>query len=285
MIKCEKLSKKDWGYMKVLLISFVFVISTSLMGQIITIDNIDGIPISYHIDETRQVSVVKCEKADFFLYSGKLVIPSYVMYNDTKYFVTSIADEAFKEYGLSSVVIPNTVKYIGSYAFWGSGLQEVRLPKRLITIGFNAFNNTKWYDKQSNGPIYINKTLYDYKALAHEIQQSFSDEVWVYKVLPSNTQLIIPKGCVWISDHALSDCLNLISVDIPKTVRYVGQFAFARCLNMTHIIVHWKRPLRISEDALKMIDFCRCTLIVPKGCKARYQQAEGWKGFKEIIEQ
>ena len=271
--------------MKVLLFCVAFVLSTLMMGQIITIDNIDGIPISYHIDDTRQVSVVKCEKMDFFLFSGKLIIPSCVMYNDTKYLVTSIADEAFKEYSLSSVVIPNTVRNIGSYAFWGSGLQEVLLPKQLSKIGFNAFNNTKWYDKQSNGPIYINKTLYDYKAQVHEIQQSFSDEAWVYKVLPSNTQLIIPKGCVWISDHALSDCLNLISVDIPKTVRYVGEFAFARSPNMTHLIVHWRKPLRISEDALKMIDFSRCTLIVPKGCKARYQQAEGWKDFKKIVEQ
>ena len=53
-------------------------------------------------------------------YSGKVIIPSSVTYNNTTFSVTSIGEYAF--YGsdnLTSVNIPNSVTSIGEYAFYG----------------------------------------------------------------------------------------------------------------------------------------------------------------------
>ena len=51
-------------------------------------------------------------------YSGEVVIPSSVTYNDVEYSVTSIGGWAFNNCsGLTSITIPNSVTSIGGYAF------------------------------------------------------------------------------------------------------------------------------------------------------------------------
>ena len=51
-------------------------------------------------------------------YSGDINIPSTVTYNDVTYSVTSIDVRAFQECGgLTSVVIPESVTFIGESAF------------------------------------------------------------------------------------------------------------------------------------------------------------------------
>ena len=60
-------------------------------------------------------------------YSGDVVIPETVMKSNTTYYVTSIADDAFKNStNLKSVTIPSTVMKIGNNAFAGcSSLKDI----------------------------------------------------------------------------------------------------------------------------------------------------------------
>ena len=52
-------------------------------------------------------------------YSGSVVIPSSIKFNNKVYRVTRIGDHAFiGSYGLTSVTIPNSVKYISDKAFY-----------------------------------------------------------------------------------------------------------------------------------------------------------------------
>ncbi len=51
-------------------------------------------------------------------YVGNIIIPESITYSGTTYSVTSIGDNAFWGCsGLTSVTIPNSVSYIGKYAF------------------------------------------------------------------------------------------------------------------------------------------------------------------------
>ena len=45
--------------------------------------------------------------------------------------------------GITSVVIPNTVKSIGDYAFFGNKLTEVTIPSSVTSIGIEAFANNQ----------------------------------------------------------------------------------------------------------------------------------------------
>ena len=76
-------------------------------------------------------------------YSGNVVIPEQVSYNNDIYSVTTIGDYAFYGCsGLTSVTIPNSVTSIGNYAFYDcSGLTSVTIPNSVTSIGDSAFQH------------------------------------------------------------------------------------------------------------------------------------------------
>ena len=74
-------------------------------------------------------------------YSGDIVIPESITYNNSKYSVTSIGNNAFWGCsGLTSVTIPNSVTSIGDKAFYYCrGLTSVTIPNSVTSIGNSVF--------------------------------------------------------------------------------------------------------------------------------------------------
>ena len=83
------------------------------------------------------------DTSNYNCYSGTVVIPATVTYNDVVYSVTSIGSNAFSGCsGLTSVTIPQGVTSIGFMAFSGcSGLTSVTIPQSVTSIGSTAFYN------------------------------------------------------------------------------------------------------------------------------------------------
>ena len=121
--------------MTTLILSVFFSISASA-GVV----EVDG--IYYDISETT-ATVTSGEKK----YSGDIVIPESITYENSKYSVTSIGKWAFIYCsGLASIAIPNSITSIGESAFEGcSGLTSVTIPNSVTSIGDLAFNSCSSY--------------------------------------------------------------------------------------------------------------------------------------------
>ena len=100
------MNKRFTALMTTLILSVFFSISAS--ADVVEVDG-----IYYDISET--TATVTYGKKE---YSGDIVIPESITFENSIYSVTSIGDFAFSECsGLTSVTIPNSVTSIGDWAF------------------------------------------------------------------------------------------------------------------------------------------------------------------------
>lgn len=59
-------------------------------------------------------------------YSGDVIVPEYVEYNNNKYLVNAVGPHAFNAcYSLNSVELPNTITSIGALAFKRCSLKAI----------------------------------------------------------------------------------------------------------------------------------------------------------------
>ena len=131
-------------------------------------------------------------------YSGYIVIPESITYNNSKYSVTSIGYRAFEDCtALTSVTIPNSVTSIGSKAFSNcSCLTSITIPNSVTSIGDGAF--------------------YGCSGL---------------------TSITIPNSVTSIGESAFYGCSGLTSVTIPNSVTSIGDMAFYGCTGITQTII------------------------------------------------
>lgn len=151
--------------------------------------------------------------------TGSLSIPSTVDYLGVTYFVTSIEGGAFWGCNsLTSVTIPNSIVEIGGWAFCSTALNTINYPSSAVLLGGWVFEDTPWLNNKPNGVVYLGNTLYCYKGTA-----------------PANYSLSIPSNVNSIAGRAFcrngyeAGQTNLVSVQIPNSVKYIGPNAFYKC--------------------------------------------------------
>lgn len=253
-------------------ILFLLACSLCALGGYADEVEIDG--IYYNLDEgSNTASVTRCD----IEYSGAVVIPSSFAYEGVTYAVTGIEDYAFACCSsLTSVTIPNTVTSIRYKTFWGcSGLTSVIIPNSVTSIGFEAFQGCSGL-----ASVTIPNSV-----------KSIGD--CAFQGCSSLTFIILPNSVTSIGCQAFQDCRSLTSVTIPNSVTSIGGYAFGGCDRMMEVYAIGETPARASggkDVSFTTIYQDECgnkqyaTLHVPAGCILAYQQAEGWKEFKNIVE-
>ena len=179
--------------------------------------------------------------------------------------VTSIGGDAFRFCrGLTSLTIPSSVTSIGEGAFYGcSGLTSLTISEGVMSIGDWAFSHCSSFTSLTipEGVTSIGEgAFYGCSGL---------------------TSLTIPASVTSIGEGAFSECSGLTSLTIPASVTSIGGDAFRGCSGLTSVTVKNPQPIEISSDVFYEQN---AVLIVPKGSKALYEEAEGWKLFEAIIE-
>ena len=126
----------------------------------------DGIYYSFYNKTEHTCKVVA--SASNSKYSGDIIIPQHVKYQEIEYSVTKIGDNAFENsISLQAITLPISCTEIGNNAFKGcTDIQAIELPSSIKSIGYYAFANCT--DLQS---------------------------------------ITIPSGITKISDHTFSGCI------------------------------------------------------------------------------
>ena len=173
-------------------------------GEDIMAENADGVTIYYERTSKDNELAVSCRGVrgnDYpDEYSGNVVIPETVNFNNKTYSVTSIGDEAFMNCALTSVTIPSSVTSIGARAFAGTDLTSVTIPNDVTSIGDGAF-------------------MYCGKLASVTIGTSVTSiGKFAFYFCRSLTSLTISNSVTTIGDGAFEGCSSLTSITIPNSV-------------------------------------------------------------------
>ena len=187
--------------------------------------------------------------------------PSYMSENGVLFNKKKTTLVCFPGGKTGSYTIPNSVTIIGKNAFACSrGLTSVSIGNSVNSVGVNAFASCTGL-----------------------------------------TSVTIPNSVTIIGWGAFSGCFGLTSVSIGNGIATIQDYAFAPCsatqitsgdtvgntvppdcAGLTSITVLNPIPAEITGYAFYHKH--TCVLKVPAGSVARYQQAEGWKYFGQIVE-
>lgn len=151
-------------------------------------------------------------------YSGKVVIPSTVLYNGVTYNITAVGDSAFKGCeNLQSVTISNGVTKVGVHGFINcKGLSEVVLPKSLISIGGSAFNACESLESIA-------------------LPEGLKTIEWYAFANCKKLKLEIPSTVTSLGEGAFFGCTSLDAVNIPKGVKTLITQLFNGCTGLTTV--------------------------------------------------
>ena len=214
------------------------------------------------ISGTTNVGVVRPGESDSYnnYVTGNLIIPGSVTYNGTTYnvtellgafincssltsvtipnSVTTIGGVTFRNCsGLTSVTIPNSVTFIGMTAFENcSGLTSITIPNSVTSIGSSAFENCSGLTSITipNSVTSIgnwafwnctNLTTLNFNAINCS---DFIGNHQPFNGCPIST-ITIGDSVQRIPEHFADDNDSLISITIPKSVTYIGFYAFRGC--------------------------------------------------------
>ena len=185
-------------------------------------------------------------------YSGAVVIPASVTYEGKTYSLTNIDVDAFAYCsGLTSVTIPNSVKYIGNEAFLScSSLTSVTIPNSVTLIGNNAFVDCSGLRKVIVPDIAAWCSIIFGDGIANPLY--YAHHLYVDEETEI-TDLVIPNSVTSISSLAFQSCSGLTSVTIPNSVTSIGQSAFSGCSGLTSVTI----PNSVTNIGKQTFFYCR----------------------------
>ncbi|MCQ2088193.1 MAG: leucine-rich repeat domain-containing protein [Bacilli bacterium] len=209
-------------------------------------------------------------------------VPAYVRISGKVYTVTSIGSGSF-DYSynpdltkIKKVVLPNTIKSIGEYAFKGcTSLTSIEIPNSVTEIGEHAFDEChkltsivipNSVTEIGSGAFYecnltsivVDKDnkVYDSRENCNALIETASNTL-IYGC--QNT--VIPNSVTEIGEYAFYECYNLTSINIPNSVTEIGSGAFGYCHDLTSINI----PNSVTEIGSGAFAWCESltSIVIP----------------------
>ena len=189
---------------------------------------------------------------------------------------------------LKYFVIPNSVTSIGEYAFtYSSILTSIKLSDNIQIIPNNCFDhclslehvvmpaNCKYIMKEA-----FNETPY-LKGLVLPNNLLY---IGVYAFYNSGIMNIDVPGSVQEIDEFAFWQSQLSTVSLHEGLQTIGRGAFANLDNFTNMYCNIKEPIILADNPFINTDITNAILYVPYGSKDKYEAAQYWKDFGNIVE-
>ena len=183
----------------------------------------------------------------------EIVIPSVSPSQET---VIGVGYRAFRGSNIQSVVLPDSVTYLGKESFENCySLKSVSFSAFLEDVAHQSFNNCSSLKKvdmtRCQKPITFGFEAFDD---CYDMQVDISDiAMWCASsgkygpmselrsvLLVSGerpTSINIPEGVASIGDFAFISCTSMTEVTIPASVKQIGQNAFAKCTSLCSVAI------------------------------------------------
>ena len=194
--------------------------------------------------------------------------------------IISIGEAAFDECrNLEEILISDSVAEIGNWAFYGTRIKSITIPKNVEKIGEGVLANCTYLESMEvdsdNTVFNVNNNCLIETSTKTIIAGSNKS------VLPSDgsvtgiasysfygfnqfAKVEIPEGYTTIGDGAFAFCRNLYEISYPKTVSVIEGDQFWGCKILVNVIVDDENPYYYSEGNC-LIETASKTLI--SGCR------------------
>ena len=166
-------------------------------------------------------AIIHTESNTLFAGFASTVIPKTVV---------AIEKDAFEGVlNYTNLDIPSSVKMIGDFAFFCTGLKNVMIPAGITEIGLGVFGSCA--ELESLNVAQDNKT-FDSRGNCNAIIETESN-----KLIAGCSNTTIPDSVTEIGNRAFFSCPGLTSITIPDSVTVIGDAAFAKCENLASVVI------------------------------------------------
>lgn len=212
--------------------------------------------------------------------------------------LTTIESSAFASCdGLEAILIPASVSSIGESAFWNKTLKSI-----IVDAGnsvYDSRNNCNAVIETATNTLVFgcqgsfvpdgvekiaNRAFVGCEGLTSIIIPASVKSIgeFAFDTCPLLASVTLNEGLQLLGTQAFCRCSALDMITLPSTLTEIGQFAFSGT-NLANINSLIEEPFVIDASVFQSL-YSRCTLYVPDGTKANYQNVEAWKRFANIIE-
>ena len=218
--------------------------------------------------------------------------------------VTEICKEAFCNCtSLASISIPNSVTRIERHAFAAcNALTSVTIGNGVKIIEGHAFygcdavtsvhiSDLESFCKISFGDSWSNPLYFAHHFILNGVEvkdlvipnsvTSIGD--YTFYRCSDLASITIPNSVTNIERYAFAYCSGVTSITIGSKVESIGSYAFNECQMLSNLYCYAENVPKTQSYAFRNINIGDVTLHVPAASLSKYQAAEPWKNFKEIV--